>query len=81
MVKVILWGALRDRADGVSEFEFDAPTIRAVFDRLIKDHPGLESDLENMVSVAVNGQVYRDAWFVELPQDAEVFILPKLQGG
>ena len=81
MVKVVLWGSLRDMADGQSDFDLAAPTIRAVFDQLIQDHPGLEWELENNVSVAVNGQVYRDAWFVPLEADAEVFILPKLQGG
>jgi len=81
MVKVTLWGGLRDLAGGNSEFEIPAATIRDVFRRLIKDYPGLDWELENNVSVAVDGQVYRDSWFVDLHDGAEVFILPKLQGG
>ncbi|MCP4071387.1 MAG: MoaD/ThiS family protein [Hyphomicrobiales bacterium] len=81
MVKVILWGGLRDLADGNSEFEFAATTIHKVFLRLIAEYPGLESELEDNVSVAVDGQIYRDSLFVSLPENAEVFILPKLQGG
>ena len=81
MVKVVLWGALRDAAGGQSEFEMDVPTIHKVIGTLVADYPELEWQLENNVSIAVNGQVYRDAWFVELEPDAEVFILPKLQGG
>jgi molybdopterin synthase sulfur carrier subunit len=81
MVKVTLWGGLREFADGNSEFEFSAPTIHKVFLQLIEQYPGLEPELENNVSVAVNGQIYRDSLFVSLDEEAELFILPKLQGG
>ena len=81
MVKVVLWGNLKDRVGAPAEIDMDQKTIRGVFDQLIADHPSLEPDLESAVSVAVDGQIFRDAWFVELAPDAEVFILPKLQGG
>jgi molybdopterin synthase sulfur carrier subunit len=81
MVKVTLWGGLREFADGHSEFEFSAPTIHKVFLHLIEQYPGLEPELESNVSVAVNGQIYRDSLFVSLDEEAELFILPKLQGG
>ena len=38
-------------------------------------------ELEHNVSVSVDGQVYRDSLFVPIDENAEVFILPKLQGG
>ena len=81
MVKVTLWGGLREFADGNSEFELSAATIQKVFMQLIEQYPNLEQELENNVSVAVNGQIYRDSLFVPLDEDAELFILPKLQGG
>lgn len=81
MVKVILWGGLRAYAEGKSEFEFDAATIHDVIARLGEDYPALQSQLDNNASVAVDGQIYRDSWFVPLEPDAEVFILPKLSGG
>ena len=81
MVKVVLWGGLRNFADGQSEFEISAPTIQNVFRQLIERYPGLEPELEHNVSVSVDGQVYRDSLFVPIDEDAEVFILPKLQGG
>jgi molybdopterin converting factor small subunit len=81
MVKVVLWGGLRNLADGESEFEFPAPTIQHVFRHLIEQYPGLEPELEHNVSVAVDGQVFRDSLFVPIDENAEVFILPKLQGG
>ena len=81
MVKVVLWGGLRSKADGKSEFEIAASTIREIFLRLSKDFPDLEAELEHNVSVAVDGKVYRDALFVAVNQASEVVILPKLQGG
>ena len=80
MVKVVLWGGLRALADGQSEFEFSAPTIQDVFRRLIEHYPGLEPELKHNVSVSVDGQIFRDALFVPIDENAEVFILPKLQG-
>jgi molybdopterin synthase sulfur carrier subunit len=81
MVKVVLWGGLRDHAQGRSEFELEATTIHQVITRLGKDFPAMKPQLEENVSVAVDGQIYRDAWFVAIKPDAEVFILPKLSGG
>jgi len=81
MVKVVLWGGLRDYAEGKSEFEIEAATIHQVITKLGEDYPALQWQLENNASVAVDGQIYRDAWFVPLDPDAEVFILPKLSGG
>jgi len=81
MVKVTLWGGLREFADGNAELEISAPSIHKLFLQLVELYPGLESELESNVSVAVNGQIYRDSLFVSLDEGAEVFILPKLQGG
>jgi molybdopterin converting factor small subunit len=81
MVKVVLWGGLRSKAGGQSEFQIAASTIREIFLRLSKDFPDLEAELEHSVSVAVDGKVYRDSLFVTIDDASEVVILPKLQGG
>ena len=33
------------------------------------------------IAVAIDGTVYRDNWDTELPEGAEVFLLPRIQGG
>jgi molybdopterin synthase sulfur carrier subunit len=48
---------------------------------LVSDFPAMKPQLDENVSVAVDGEIFRDAWFVALKPDAEVFILPKLAGG
>jgi len=81
MVKVVLWGGLRDLADGIAELDMQAATIQDVVAKLGADYPGLQSALNDSVSIAVDGHIYRDSWFVPLKPDAEVFVLPKLAGG
>jgi molybdopterin converting factor small subunit len=81
MVKVVLWGGLRDLADGASELQMEAATIHDVVSRLAADYPGLRPQLEQNVSIAVDGEIYRDSLFVPLKPDAEVFLLPRLAGG
>jgi molybdopterin converting factor small subunit len=81
MVKVVLWGGLRGKAQDQTEFQIPASTIRDVFLRLSKDFPALEAELEHNVSVAVDGKIYRDTLFVNIDGASEVVILPKLQGG
>ena len=81
MVKVILWGGIRDLAGGATELELEAESIHQLVKHLAKEYPGLEPALEDRVSIAVDGQIYRDSWFVPLDQSAEVVLLPKLVGG
>jgi molybdopterin synthase sulfur carrier subunit len=33
------------------------------------------------VAVAINGEIYRDNWDTKIPEEAEVFLLPRIQGG
>jgi sulfur carrier protein ThiS len=33
------------------------------------------------VAVAVDGEIYRDAWFHPVRSDSEIYILPKMAGG
>lgn len=81
MVKVVLSGTLKSKAGGQSEFEIEAQNIRQLLNALEADYPHLEDILEAGVAVSINGEIYRDNWFQPIPKDAEVFLLPRLQGG
>ena len=37
--------------------------------------------LEAGVSVAIDGEIYRNAWFQPVTAASEVFILPRMAGG
>ena len=81
MVRVTLAGPLQAAAGGKSEFELDAATIRELLTRLGEDHPKLKPVLDGGVTVAINGELYRRAWFQPIPPDSEVHILPRMAGG
>jgi len=76
-----LWGALRPHAQGAEHIEITASTIRELFRILIEKHPGMEPHFKRGVSVSINGQIYRDQWDTSLPQDAEIYLLPRVPGG
>ncbi len=81
MVKVALWGSLRSAADGRTEVEVEAKTFRELLDRLQEAHPGLAPQIQRGVSLSLNGVIYREAWFTEIPPDAEVVLMPYMTGG
>lgn len=81
MVKVRLWGTLRQWTDGQQEVEVDGKTFKQVLDQLCSTYPGLEPQIRRGVSLAVNGVIYRDAWFLPIPPDSEVVLMPFMKGG
>jgi sulfur-carrier protein len=81
MVRVQLWGSLRPLADGQAEVEVEARTFKELLDRLGEKHPGLQPQIRRGVSVALDGVIYREAWFQPIEPGAEVVLLPYMQGG
>lgn len=81
MAKIVLWGALTHATEGQAELELDVANVQQLLLRLGKDYPALKPQLNKGVSVAIDGQIFRDDWFAPIPAGAEVFVLPKLAGG
>ncbi len=81
MVKVMLGGTLKSAAGGQSEFDLEAGDIKQLLERLGEACPALKPRLDQGVAVAIDGRIYRDAWFEPVPPDSEVFILPRMSGG
>lgn len=81
MVKVRLWGSLRQAADGKTEVEVEAKTFKELLDRLAAAYPGLEPQIRRGVSLSLDGVIYREAWFTEIRPDAEVVLMPYMTGG
>ena len=80
-MKVIISGALRAAAGGHSEFEVAPGTINQILARLAHDHPVLQPLLEEGVSVAVDGVVYRSDFTREVAAGSEVILLTPIVGG
>ena len=81
MVKVTLFGSIRAHAEGRAQVEVVATTFKELLDRLVEQYPGMQPQIERGVSVAVDGLVYKEAWFTPIKPDSEVVLLPYMQGG
>ncbi len=81
MLKVCLSGPLKAAADGAASVLISAATIRELLRELVKQYPQMQIHLDNGIAVSVNGEIFRDNWSKEIPEDAEVFLLPRIQGG
>ncbi|MBD3624866.1 MAG: MoaD/ThiS family protein [Rhodobacteraceae bacterium] len=81
MVSVKLWAGLVPLADNRKEVEVEATTIRELLRELEARYPGLRDPIRNEVAVVVNGDIYRDDWSKELPENAEIFLMRRLAGG
>ncbi|MDO5758646.1 MAG: MoaD/ThiS family protein [Rhodobacterales bacterium] len=81
MVKVKLWGSLRDLADGREMVEVEARNFKELLDALAEKHPALKPQIDRGVSLAVDGLVYRNSWFTEVKPDSEVVLMPYMKGG
>lgn len=80
MLAVSLSGSLQDAADGAASVEIEAATIRELLRKLVERYPKLASRIDD-VAVSVNGEIYRDIRDLSIPEGAEVFLLPRIQGG
>jgi molybdopterin synthase sulfur carrier subunit len=81
-VRVMLTGGFSRRyTDGVREFEITARTVRGVISAMDRLYPGLGEHLEEETSLAVNGVIHEVVYTQIIPADAEVFFIPRIEGG
>jgi sulfur-carrier protein len=80
-LEIHLWGALRPMADGALSISVEAKTIRELFRVLAEKYPGMEPHFKRGVAVSINGQIYRDQLDTVLPQNAEIYLMPRVPGG
>jgi molybdopterin converting factor small subunit len=82
MPRVVLAGmAARRFTGGQSEFEVAADTVRRMITELDRRFPGLGQQIDESMAVAINGEIYQDAYMARLEPDSEVVLIPKIGGG
>lgn len=81
MVTVVIWGSLRQFTDGQAQVEVEARTFKELLDSLSESYPGLKPQIERGVSLALDGCIYREAWFTEIGPESEVVLMPYMTGG
>lgn len=67
--------------DGAESVNVEAATIRELLTRLKDRYPDLKKFDEDGIAVAINGTMYRDSWQTPIPEDAEVYVMPRIVGG
>jgi len=66
---------------GRTEFDVEATTFRRLVLELEQKFPGLGKQVEEGMAVAVDGEIYQDAYGVELKPGSEIVLIPKIGGG
>jgi molybdopterin converting factor small subunit len=83
VVKVVLssGSAALPLTAGQTEFEVEATNFRRLILELERRFPGLGKQVEESMAVAVDGEIYQDAYGVELRPGSEICLIPKIGGG
>jgi molybdopterin converting factor small subunit len=81
VVRVAVTSSLQDALGGAASLDVEAASIRQLFQRLLARFPDLQAQLDAGIAVSIDGQIYRDDWSRTIPPGAEVFLLPRIQGG
>ena len=61
--------------------EVEAKTLRELMRKLVKQYPRLQKHIDEGIALAIDGHIYRDDWDVEIPKGAQVYLMPRIQGG
>ena len=80
MARVTLTGNLRQFVPH-PELEIEARNVRELIRALSARYPDLAPHLEEGIAVAIDGEIFQDAWFADIPPDSEVHLMPRIAGG
>jgi molybdopterin converting factor small subunit len=71
----------RQFTGGQTEFEVEATNFRRLILELESRFPGLGHQVEEWMAVAIDGEIYQDAYAVTLNPDSEIYLIPKIAAG
>ena len=80
-MRVSLSSSFRVGNDAEGTLEVQAETIAQLMACLADRFPNLREVLSNDVAVSIDGQIYRDDWTQTIPSGAEVYLIPRIEGG
>ena len=82
MPHVVMTGiAARRLTGGQTEFDVEADTVRRMIAELDRRYPGLGHQIDEGMAVAIDGEIYQDAYLVPLNPESEIYLIPKIGGG
>jgi molybdopterin converting factor small subunit len=71
----------RQFTGGRTEFQVQANNFRRLVTELDQMFPGLGHQVEEGMAIAIDGEIFQDAYSAELLPDSEIFLIPKIAGG
>ena len=74
-------GFARRYTGGEREFQVEAKNLGGVLKAMDALFPGLQEHLEEETTVAINGELHETGYFQAVPPGAEVFFIPRIEGG
>ncbi len=80
-IDVQLSASLREFTGGAASIPVEATTVRELLRKLVERYPRLQRRVDEGIAVSINGEIYRDDRSEKIPEGAEVFLLPRIQGG
>jgi sulfur-carrier protein len=66
---------------GQTEFEVKATNFRRLVLELEQRFPGLGKQVEDSMAIAIDGEIFQDAYSAELKPDSEIYLIPRIGGG
>ena len=66
---------VRDFTGGVDSFDVEALTVRSLIRELDTRFPGLGAHVEESMAIAIDGEIFQDAWLEPIPPDSEILQL------
>lgn len=80
MAKVVFPDHLLSHTGGTKEIAVEASNFRGIVREVDRKWPGIEAVLMK-TAVAIDGQIYQDAWLEPVGPDSEVFFMQRIEGG
>jgi len=65
----------------ITELDVDATTVRALIRELERRYPGLGTQVDESMAVAIDGVICQDSYLEPIGADSEVCLIPKIAGG
>jgi molybdopterin converting factor small subunit len=81
LARVVLSGTLKQLAGGAAHIEVEARDVRQLLRELGSRYPELAPHLESGYAIAIDGEIFQDAWFAPIGADSEVHLVPAIRGG
>jgi molybdopterin converting factor small subunit len=80
-IEVQLSSPLREFVGGAATVAIEATSVRELLRKLVERYPRMQRRVDEGIAVSINGEIFRDDRNEKIPEGAEVFLLPRIQGG